>query len=546
MSQEPQQLAPLPRQDPDHRKVEPPLATAAWLSSDMVLEAIALDGEEKLLSPVVLGQLWDGDQNRLFRADDDRHLVTIAGSRAGKGRGLIIPNLLSYPGSVLCIDPKGENAAVTARYRRDTLGQTVVILDPFGVLAGRPDLADCRGSFNPFEWVREGHVETIDDVSALADALVIRDNNRDPHWNETARAVLKGVMLLAMVLASKYQQDDRTGEVVGVNWQLSAIRHMASVGLPMPGKPEAGDSLAGLITLMKACEAFDGAIAAAGHLLDQMGENERGGVLSTLRRHIEFLESPALNAALASSSFDPGTIANQPTTVYLVLPEWRMGTHARWLRVVITSLLQSLQQTRRAPNQPATLFILDEFATLGHMESIERAAGYIAGFGVKLWVILQDLNQLKSLYETRWETFLGNAGTLTAFGNADVTTLEYLSKRLGETEVIRTMQNTSYQQGQGETRGGVGHLVDAFTRGRVGAALVGHDSDSSQSSYGVSAQTSLQKTALITPDEIARHFSREEETVLVHLAGAHPFRLNRIRYDLDEPFRSRAAPSPYH
>ena len=170
----------------------------------------------------------------------------------------------------------------------------------------------------------------------------------------------------------------------------------------------------------------------------------------------------------------------------------------------------------------------------------------VAGFGVKLWVILQDLNQLKSLYENRWETFLGNAGTLTAFGNADVTTLEYLSKRLGETEVIRTMQNTSYQQGQGETRGGVGHLVDAFARGRVGAALVGHDSDSSQSGYSVSAQPSLKKTALITPDEIARHFSREEEAVLVHLAGEHPFRLNRIRYDLDEPFRSRAAPSPYH
>lgn len=546
MTDTPQHLPRLPRLDPDRAESEAPLATAQWLSKEIVLGAIEDAQGEVHRSPVILGQLWDGSSSRLFVSDDDRHLVTIAGSRAGKGRGLIIPNLLSYPGSVVCIDPKGENAAVTARYRQQQLGQNVVILDPFRVLVDRPDLAGLRGNFNPFEWIKHGDPETIDEVASLADALIVRDNQRDPHWNESARAFLKGVMLFTMAFMPPYQENKETGEVVCANWTLDLVRHLTSVGLPMPGETDGPNSIAGLLALMKADDSFDGAIAAAAHLLDQMGDQERGGVLSNLRRHTEFLESPSIAACVASSDFDPSSVGTSPTTIYLVLPEWRMGTHARWLRVVVTALIQALQRGERSPDQPATLFVLDEFATLGHMESIERAAGYIAGFGVKLWVILQDLNQLKSLYASRWETFLGNAGTLTAFGNADVTTLEYLSKRLGETEVIRTLQHTSYQQGAGETRGGVGQIVDAFARGRIAGALLGQDSESTQSGYSVSMQPSLQKTSLITPDEIARSFAREEETVLVHLAGQLPFRLNRIRYDLDEPFKSRAARSPYH
>lgn len=538
-----QQLPSLPRCDPDYREAEAPLATAAWVPREVVLAVMKSAGGDRPVSPIVLGQLWEGETNHLFVGDDDRHLVTLAGSRAGKGRSLVIPNLLNYPGSVVCIDPKGENAAVTARYRREVLGQEVVVLDPFAVLSNRPDIAPLRGSFNPFEWVRAGQAETIDEVAALADALVIRDNERDPHWNETARAFLKGVMLFVMSLLPAYDaQTDRP------LWTLNQVRRLISEGLPPPGSGSTGDSptLAGLLALMKADDVFDGAIAAAGHLLDQMGDQERGGVLSTLRRHTEFLESPAIATIMADSDFNPDALASTPTTIYLVLPEWRMGTHARWLRVMIASLLQALQRNPRAKGSPATLLLLDEFATLGHMESIERAAGYIAGFGVKLWVILQDLNQLKSLYKTRWETFLGNAGTLTAFGNVDVTTLNYLSTRLGETEVIRTLRHISTQEGSGETRGGIAPLFEAFSRGRMSGAVLGHDSENTQSSRSVSDQPSLQKTPLIQPDEIARLFAREEEAILVHLAGQQPFRLNRIRYDLDAPFRSRAAPSPYH
>ena len=128
MLKKPQQLPSLPRCDPDYREAEAPLATAAWVPREVVLAVMKAAGGDRPVSPIVLGQLWEGETSHLFVGDDDRHLVTLAGSRAGKGRSLIIPNLLSYPGSVVCIDPKGENAAVTARYRREVLGQEVVVL----------------------------------------------------------------------------------------------------------------------------------------------------------------------------------------------------------------------------------------------------------------------------------------------------------------------------------------------------------------------------------------------------------------------------------
>lgn len=296
---------------------------------------------------------------------------------------------------------------------------------------------------------------------------------------------------------------------------------------------------------MQSLDGFNGAIAAAGHLIAQMGDNERGGVLSNLRRHTELLESPSIAENVLVSDFNPRHIGTTPTTIYLVLPEWRMGTHARWLRLVITSILQGLQRAPIQRGNPAALMILDEFATLGHMENIERAAGYIAGFGVKLWPILQDLSQLKNLYSGRWETFLGNAGTLAAFGNVDVTTLDYLSKRLGETEVIRNLRQSSQQSGIGESNQGIGHTLGQIVRGQFGG-VVGHGSESYNSSYSSSQNESLQKTALMTADEIGRYFARETETLLVHLAGHHPFRLNRIRYERDAPFKNRASKSPYH
>jgi type IV secretion system protein VirD4 len=122
--------------------------------------------------------------------DDDRHVCTFAGSRSGKGRACILPNMLHYPGSVLATDPKGELATVTAR-RRAGLGQAVHVLDPFAVAGGAA--VPFRAGFNPIEAMRLDH-NLVADAALIADALVV-GAGKDPHWDDSAKAFIEGVIL---------------------------------------------------------------------------------------------------------------------------------------------------------------------------------------------------------------------------------------------------------------------------------------------------------------------------------------------------------------
>jgi type IV secretion system protein VirD4 len=141
-------------------------------------------------------------------------------------------------------------------------------------------------------------------------------------------------------------------------------------------------------------------------------------------------------------------------------------------------------------------FVLEEFPTLGHMRSIETAAGLLAGYGVKLWAVLQDLTQLQTHYQKSWETFLGNAGILQAFGNADTTTTEYLSKRLGMTQVIERQEV------------------------RVsGAAMAQGD---------LGRRENLRAVRLLEPNEVTEWFARETGRQLIITAAGRPIYLERL------------------
>ena len=122
----------------------------------------------------------------------------------------------------------------------------------------------------------------------------------------------------------------------------------------------------------------------------------------------------------------------KPTVIYLILPARRLGTHSSRLRLVITSVLQSLMKDTDEPKCP-TLLMLDEFAQLGHLPVIEQTLAMMRGYGVKLWSVFQDLSQAQAIYGKRWETFMSNAGVLHAYAPQDVVTAEYLSRRTGQT-----------------------------------------------------------------------------------------------------------------
>jgi hypothetical protein len=155
---------------------------------------------------------------------------------------------------------------------------------------------------------------------------------------------------------------------------------------------------------------------------------------------------------LARNDFDFGEIKRRPTTVYLVLPPDQMRRHSGWLRLLLTSALQAALRPRQW-GEPSILFMMDEFAALGHLEIIENAWAQVPGYGIQMMPVIQDLSQLKNLYGDRWESFAANAGVITSFAPNDPTTAEWLSKRMGQTTRMMRTVNTSYGYNAGSNRG---------------------------------------------------------------------------------------------
>ena len=421
--------------------------------------------------------------NNLIGVTDDRHMMTVAGSRAGKGVSVIIPNLIEYPGSVLVVDPKGENARVTAvRRAKAGLGQNVFVLDPFGVSGFK------TSSFNPLDMIDPKADTAVDDAALIAEALVIQEEGPGRHFSSAARNFLRGLILQV--------RSDEPPE----RRNLLRVRQLLTLD---------AKTFELLLTAMQTNNACNGVIRRAANSMAAKAPNEKSGVISTAIEQTDFLDSPPLARCLAKSDFKLTDLKCAPTSVYLCLPAGRMATHSRWLRIIINLAVEAMEREPTKPKHPV-LFLMDEFAVLDHLSSIEKAAGQIAGFGVKLWPILQDLSQLKSIYKDRWETFMGNAGLLQFFGNADLTTLDYISKRLGRSTILTVSQ---------------GEISEEQAAG-------GFTGESNQ----------LQINELMTADEVSRFFSRQSNAQLLIWPGADPIAIDRVRYYENPYFAGKFTP----
>ena len=422
---------------------------------------------------------------------DDRHAMLVAGSRSGKGRCVIIPTLLDYQGSVLATDPKGELFNITAHRRIDGLGQRVIGLDPFRIAGDH--VAHLRGGFNPMTILRPTSSTLVEDAGLIADAIVVASGN-DTHWDDSARHWIETLILHVTTHPDFASRRD-----------LVTVYKLLMRGLPLG----TGHSFEALHDHMRENESADGAVQDGADGFFDKPEDERGSVLSTARRHARFLSYASIQQVLTTHSFDLEDLKRTRMSVFLCLPAMRLGTCSRWFRLFVNLTLAAMEREPVKP-EPPVLLCLDEFPVMGHLKTVEDAAGQIAGFGVRLWPILQDLSQLKALYKDRWETFLGNAGIVQFFGNNDTFTLEWISKRLGKTSLIVTRRSE----------------VAADQRERQGV---------NGASWSVEVQD------LMTLEEVSRYFGRDDHLArqLVIRAGDDPMILQRVNYDTHEFFKGK-------
>ncbi len=412
---------------------------------------------------VLLGK-WQG---RLIGRDDDRHIVTLAGNRAGKTQTALIPNLLRYPGSSVILDPKGELARATASARR-RMGQRIFVFDPFGI-TGMPS-----ASYNPFSELEGTDPRVVAaDLAQAIDAIVI-NNAKDPHWTDAGKNLLRGAALHILHTTRKAPT-------------LRQLRRLVN---------GTGDDLRGLFEAMAKSPIESVANTGASFLGKlELGPKELQSILSTVQEQTASFDDVA--HITERSDLKLTDLRNGNVTIYLVLPGLRMGTHYRWLRLMIQLALAAMERAPVPRGKLPVWFVLEEFPTLGHMRSIETAAGLMAGYGVKLWAVLQDLTQLQTHYQKSWETFLGNAGVLQAFGNADTTTTEYLSRRLGMTQVIERQE--------------VRVTGSAMAHGDLGR------------------RENLRAVRLLEANEITEWFARETGRQLLITAGGRPIYLERLQ-----------------
>jgi type IV secretory pathway TraG/TraD family ATPase VirD4 len=355
---------------------------------------------------------------------DDRGILTIASSRSGKGRSAIIPNLLVWPGSALVIDPKGTNAAVTAARRGHGGGQVtrclkqdVHIVDPFGIVPGA-----AAASYNPLAAVNLSGGRVTEDIGLVADALVVAGESADSHWDEAARAILSGV--IAHLLSS------------GKGSTLVDVRRALS---------QDAEALDELFGDMMNDRSAGGLPATAASLVLNAGANERGSFFTTVTRNIRWLDSAAMQKTLSQNDFVTSDLKRKPMTVYVVLPPELLDEHKRFLRLFVNLAIRGL--TQGGKGKLPVLFLLDEFYSLGKMTVLEQAAGLLAGYGLRLWPIVQNLTQLQHLYPRNWETFIANAGAVQIFSVNDKATADYVVSRLGKTvrqekvgdQIVRTV-----------------------------------------------------------------------------------------------------------
>ena len=392
---------------------------------------------------IALGRLIDqrGASARMFYGGD-QHTLIFGPNGKGKGSRFLIPNLLRMCGaSVVAVDPKGELAAVTAPFRR-LLGR-VVILNPFGVHLARGAYSDLEShGFNPLAALDPSARSFNAQAAQFSDALITVDP-KDPHWGQSARALIAALVMYTVIEARE------AGRV-------PSMRRVRELLCEASDEAHAGNEYKGAGLPIRALEMMKSKLAGLRNKAAQFTSwsREVQSIASTARIQTESFDDDEIADDMDCDGFDFRQIKREPITVYVVLPPDKLERHAKWLRLVLTSAFQAVLR-ERLQGEPKTVFLLDEFFALGHLEIVSTTWALVRAYGIQVVPILQNMDMLKKLYGDMWESFIGMAGAVACFATNDLTTADWFSRRAGETErrTFSTSSSTSQNFSQGSSSG---------------------------------------------------------------------------------------------
>jgi type IV secretion system protein VirD4 len=376
-----------------------------WKSEDGKKQPIGF-GEPRAADPAI-----EGEVPLLY--SEDRHLVTIAPTGAGKGRGVIIPNLLRFEGSVIVIDPKGETWHVTAR-RRKEMGQEVRLLDPFGAVSKRTD------SLNPFDLFNRPGALLDADAEMLASLLAGDVGfHKEPFWDNWGRSLMAGVIAAVAETAPK------------------AERHFGRVRELLMSD----DAVYNLAALIENHEELNRLSKQNISSFLPITEQTRSGILSTAQSYLKVVNSDSALRSLSKSTINLDAVRRgDPMTIYIVIPPDKLESHGALLRLWIGALMLTVMGRKRRPKR-STLFLLDECAQLGEFGPLRQSMTLLRGYGLQVWPFFQDLSQLQRLYPKDWRTIFNNAGVFQLFGVANHLMAKESSELIGDidADILRAM-----------------------------------------------------------------------------------------------------------
>lgn len=382
------------------------------------------------------------------------HVLTYAPTRSGKGVGLVIPTLLSWKYSTVVADLKGELWALTAGWRKKHAGQVVMRFEP----------ASSRGSvrWNPLDEIRVGTDNEVADVQNLATLIVDPDGKGlESHWQKTSQALFVGVILHAIYRANNGGPPATMSEVDGL--------------LTDPARP-----IKGLWEEMMAFGHLPGGKnhtvigRAARDMMDRPDE-EAGSVLSTAKSYIELYRDPVVAANTSTSDFSIRDLMNHdtPVSLYIITQPTDKNRLRPLVRIMLNMMVRILAPKQefeggrvKANYKHRMLFMIDEFPSLGKLEIIQESLAFAAGYGLKFYLICQDINQLRSR-ETGYghdELVTSNCHVQNAYPPNRLETAEHLSKMTGQTTILKEQITTSKNKGGGWLSGSESRTVQETQR----------------------------------------------------------------------------------